>query len=264
MHVCALTSASFCSRIWSLSNTSSSTALQKIKIKVKKKKVKYKNAFVVYVSCLSPSPARSLKPLRAEVLIMQILSHLLEVLHVSTETNQQSFIHTLGGTRARQFDSGRALGQHLSTLFPTLTQAWCAAWGSRCVLGSPLLPLPRGTDALGSSFLSPQSVDWSQSLQRGCWPETETYETLILEEVWKRGWKRCLLCASASTVSHLQDPGLLFELLVLVGVGIGQLVDSDPVLCNLIQDLMMESTKTGWNDGSDDLTVTSCSTFYWT
>lgn len=42
-----------------------------------------------------------------------------------------------------------------------------------------------------------------------------------------------------SCVSHLQDPGLLFELLILVGVGIGQLVDSDPVLCNLIQDLMM-------------------------
>lgn len=42
-------------------------------------------------------------------------------------------------------------------------------------------------------------------------------------------------------VSHLQDPGLLFELLILVRVGVGQLVDPDPVLCNLIQDLVMEN-----------------------
>lgn len=43
--------------------------------------------------------------------------------------------------------------------------------------------------------------------------------------------------------SHLQDPGLLFELLVLIGVGVRQLVDPDPVLCNLIQDLTMENKR---------------------
>lgn len=69
------------------------------------------------------------------------------------------------------------------------------------------------------------------------------------------------VCFCISCISHLQDPGLFFELFVLVRVGIGQLVNSDPVLCNLIQDLM-ERTKAGWNDGGDDLTVTSCVMFY--
>lgn len=64
------------------------------------------------------------------------------------------------------------------------------------------------------------------------------------------------VCSRASCLSHLQDPGLLLELLVLVGVGVGQLVDSDPVLCNLIQDLTMESTKARWSDGGEVLTVT--------
>lgn len=37
--------------------------------------------------------------------------------------------------------------------------------------------------------------------------------------------------------AHLQDSGLLLELLILVRVGIRKLVDFDPALCNLIQDL---------------------------
>lgn len=81
---------------------------------------------------------------------------------------------------------------------------------------------------------------------------------------WRYGKeKTCFsVCCSISYVSHFQDPGLLFELFVLIRVGIRQLVDSDPMLRNLIQDLMMEGTKTGCNDGGDDLTVTSCGTFY--
>lgn len=68
--------------------------------KVKKKKgLKYKEAFLAYARCLCPLPARSLKPLRPEVLIMQILSHLLEVLHVSPNTDK-CLIQTLGGPRA--------------------------------------------------------------------------------------------------------------------------------------------------------------------
>lgn len=93
MHVCVLTSASFCRRIWSLSNTSSSTALQKKKKKVTKI-LKYSNAFLVYVRSLTPSPAHSLKPLRSEVLVMQILSHLLEVLHVSTSADKLAIIYS--------------------------------------------------------------------------------------------------------------------------------------------------------------------------
>lgn len=88
---------------------------------------------------------------------------------------------------------------------------------------------------------------------------------MLEEEVWeKKMGKDLAVCSRISCLSHLQDPGLLLELLVLVGVGVGQLVDSDAVLCNLIQDLRMESTKTGWVDAGDDLTVTSWGTLYWT
>lgn len=43
--------------------------------------------------------------------------------------------------------------------------------------------------------------------------------------------------SSVSPTAHLQDPGLLLELLVLVRVGVGQLVDPDPLLRDLVQDL---------------------------
>lgn len=49
---------------------------------------KCSNSCVVYVRSIIPSPARSLKPLWAEVLIMQVLSHLLEVLHVRSADTQ--------------------------------------------------------------------------------------------------------------------------------------------------------------------------------
>lgn len=66
--------------------------------KKKKKKIKIQESISCLCEMLSPSPARSLKPLRPKVLIMQILSHLLEVLHVSTNTETLAIIysHTRG------------------------------------------------------------------------------------------------------------------------------------------------------------------------
>lgn len=54
-------------------------------------------------------PARSLQPLWAEVLIMQILSYLLEVLHVGPATDRhQSHLQTLEGSRAQILTSSLA------------------------------------------------------------------------------------------------------------------------------------------------------------
>lgn len=51
-----------------------------------------------------------------------------------------------------------------------------------------------------------------------------------------------------SPQSDLQDPGLLLELLVFVRVGIRELIDSDALLSDLIQNLRRkhrEETQTG-------------------
>ena len=37
--------------------------------------------------------------------------------------------------------------------------------------------------------------------------------------------------------AYLQDPGLLLEVLVLIGLGVRKVVDLDPVLVDLIQNL---------------------------
>lgn len=96
-----LTSASFCSRIWSLSNTSSSTALQD------KRGSEYycplnetRGANVCLGKLNRIPPARSLQPLWTEVLIMQILSYLLEVLHMGPAIDETPIIPS--NTRGQQ------------------------------------------------------------------------------------------------------------------------------------------------------------------
>lgn len=80
---------------------------KKLKIKLKIK-LKYRKAFLGNARCLSASPAHSLKPLRPEVLIMQILGHLLEVLHVGP--NPDKHAATYSDTRGQ---------------WSRLTLAWC-------------------------------------------------------------------------------------------------------------------------------------------
>lgn len=233
------------------------------KYKVKKIKKCFRSRLsLVCVRHISGSPARSFKPLWPEVLIMQILSHLLEILHVSPangQTRHQLFRHKGAPEHSSQTHWSCAVGKHLSTStshwfehlhkhgaqFEEVVVFWVLHFYHPPGVQTP-------TDLL--SFHLNQLVGANHS--KGDAGLKKTHK--VTHQTCSPIHLSCALVHQG--IPHLQDPGLLFELLILVRVGVRQLVDPDPVLCNLIQDLMMENTKTGWNVGGQDLAVISCDT----
>lgn len=186
---------------------------------------------------------------------------------VLTQTNLQSFIQTIGGSRARQLNSlalwswptpVNIVSDTYTSMVRSLRKSLCSGFSTSTTpqgYRRPRIFFPFTSISWLEPITAKGMLAWNKHMKQ--WDFGGGGMEKRMENMFAMCF--CILC-----ISHFQDPGLLFELLILVGVGIRQLVDSDPVLCNLIQDLMMESTKTGWNDGGDDLTVTSCGTFYWT
>lgn len=116
-----------------------------------------------------------------------------------------------------------------------LTSALSAASGSHCAPGSPLPPLPRGTDGPAPSSPWPRSAGWTPPLQTGCWSRKDG-----LKRVRR---SRSLLHPRRPLGDYLQDPGLLFKIFVFVRLGIGKVVNFDSVLIDLIQDLTRRAGK---------------------
>lgn len=153
---------------------------------------------------------------------------------------------------------------------PPLTSAWSATWGNRCVLDSPPPRLPMGTGGPSPSSLWPQSAGWIPPPQMGCWPGIGSITNIVsvmkqiprvfIKPWWNsvRGFKAYLyqwqthnpaVKATFTNSSHtdegmkglsevyLEDLGLLFEVLILIGLGIRKVVNLDAVFINLIQNL---------------------------
>lgn len=137
-------------------------------------------------------PAAPLQTFRSEVLVVEVLGHFLQVLHVGsvgwlkqnltmslTEVLSKELL--LGGCKPSFFYPFSVITFELKTnllIFLgrlrcslSLTSALSAVSGSHYAPGSPPPRLPRGTDGPSPSSPWPRSVGWIPPLRMGYWSE---------------------------------------------------------------------------------------------
>lgn len=145
-------------------------------------------------------PATPLETFRSEVLVVEVLGHFLQVLHVGSVgswkrnatrlariNNVKNWSHQPRvvdeGLQSIIFYCFSVIGCEIKTnllIFAgrlwhsmSLTSALSAASGSHYALGSPPPRLPRGTDGPSPSSPWPRSAGWIPPLQMGYWSEKD-------------------------------------------------------------------------------------------
>lgn len=165
-------------------------------------------------------PAAPLEPFRSEVLVVEVLGHFLQVLHVGSVGWWKWQSCWWGGCKPL-FNTGSAwsalrwkqiywswISRSRST---PLTSALSAASGSHYAPGSPPPPLPRGTDGPSPSSPWPRSAGWIPPLQMGYWSEKDglkwcSFKQFLLYPVenFTQLWEitfRILVCSLKSSSS---------------------------------------------------------------